>query len=193
MDRREETSEQPRSRSDARRNRERVYQAALEVLAERGSSATILDIARHAGVGKATVYRNFPTKSAILDFAVEHHGQWLAERIEQAIHDNDGWPGFESLVRDTMLRIRTEPILLEALRLSNQSTAEIVGVINERLLYLMNALRTQGYLRSDATIEDLAMLVVGTSDYLASRSATADECQRAAELIANALRRHSPV
>ena len=52
-------------RSDATRNRNRVVRAALEIFAERGMMGTVEQIAERAGVGRATVYRNFPTRDAL--------------------------------------------------------------------------------------------------------------------------------
>lgn len=54
-------------RADARRNAERLVGAAREVFAERGVDVPLDDIARHAGVGNATLYRRFPTREALLE------------------------------------------------------------------------------------------------------------------------------
>jgi len=56
-----------RLRCDAARNRERVLAAALELYRERGPAFTVEEVASRAGVGIGTVYRRFPTKSALLD------------------------------------------------------------------------------------------------------------------------------
>lgn len=53
-------------RADARANRQRIIQAALEVLAERGAAAEIKEVADRAGVGVGTIYRNFATKDDLL-------------------------------------------------------------------------------------------------------------------------------
>src|ERR1700753_2125845 len=53
-------------RSDARRNRLRVVQAASEIFAEQGIRASVADVAARAGVGNATVYRSYPTKAELL-------------------------------------------------------------------------------------------------------------------------------
>ncbi|MGE3075287.1 MAG: TetR/AcrR family transcriptional regulator [Dehalococcoidia bacterium] len=49
-------------RADARANRRRVLDAALEVIAERGAGAEIKEVAERAGVGVGTIYRNFATR-----------------------------------------------------------------------------------------------------------------------------------
>ena len=52
-------------RADARRNLERILQAAREAFAESGLDVGVEEIARRAGVGKATFFRRFPTKEAL--------------------------------------------------------------------------------------------------------------------------------
>ncbi|HEY0248495.1 MAG TPA: helix-turn-helix domain-containing protein [Gryllotalpicola sp.] len=170
-------------RADAVRNAGRVQEVALELLATRGSETTIMDIAREAGVGKATVYRNFPTKAALLAFAAEHHGRWLVDRLDAAIADPNAWGGFVELVRDTMARIRTAPILLEALRPHDGPEPAVGDTVNARLQRLVASLHAADAIRPGVTVEDLGMLIIGTSEYLASRSATAADTDRAAELI----------
>jgi AcrR family transcriptional regulator len=53
-------------RADAQRNYERLLAAAAEVFGERGAGAPLDEIARRAGIGNATMYRHFPTRSDLL-------------------------------------------------------------------------------------------------------------------------------
>ncbi len=53
-------------RSDARANRQRILEAALAIIAERGAAAEIKEVAERAGVGVGTIYRNFATKDDLL-------------------------------------------------------------------------------------------------------------------------------
>ncbi|XVQ13700.1 TetR/AcrR family transcriptional regulator [Spirillospora sp. CA-255316] len=69
-------------RSDARRNRARVIKAAEAVLARDGMSASLREIARQAGVGLATIYRQFPTKEALYEAIVHARVAALAEEGE---------------------------------------------------------------------------------------------------------------
>lgn len=57
--------ERPR-RADAQRNRGLLLAAAKDVFTERGVDAPLDDIARRAGVGNATMYRHFPTRSDLI-------------------------------------------------------------------------------------------------------------------------------
>src|SRR6266478_6116191 len=54
-------------RADARRNYEKVLTAACDAFAEGGESTSLEEIARRAGVGIGTLYRNFPNRQALLE------------------------------------------------------------------------------------------------------------------------------
>ncbi|MGV2915744.1 TetR/AcrR family transcriptional regulator [Streptomyces alfalfae] len=56
-------------RADARRNREKILSAAVRVFAEDGLEAHLERIAKEAGVGSGTLYRNFPTREALIEAA----------------------------------------------------------------------------------------------------------------------------
>ncbi|MBF6339935.1 TetR/AcrR family transcriptional regulator [Nocardia abscessus] len=52
---------------------ERVYEAAMRVLAERGTrTATMDDVAAAAGIGRATLFRRFGGKDAVFEAAIAH-------------------------------------------------------------------------------------------------------------------------
>lgn len=54
-------------RADARRNREKLIEAARAVFREAGSQASLDDVAKRAGVGPGTLYRHFPTRDDLID------------------------------------------------------------------------------------------------------------------------------
>lgn len=54
------------ARADARRNRARLLDAARAALEAEGPDASLEGIARAAGVGIATLYRNWPTRSSLV-------------------------------------------------------------------------------------------------------------------------------
>jgi AcrR family transcriptional regulator len=66
-------------RKDVARNRGLLMQSAEELFAKRGTEVTLEEIARHAGVGVATAYRHFESKSAIVEAMLESRvGKFLA-------------------------------------------------------------------------------------------------------------------
>lgn len=54
-------------RADAQRNRQALLEAAADVFAVEGSEAGLEGIAKRAGVGIGTLYRNFPTRQDLLE------------------------------------------------------------------------------------------------------------------------------
>jgi len=52
---------------DAQRNRERILEVARDAFTEHGPEATLDEIARRAEVGPGTLYRHFPTRSALIE------------------------------------------------------------------------------------------------------------------------------
>ncbi|GGR49372.1 TetR family transcriptional regulator [Streptomyces roseolus] len=74
----------PRPRADALRNRERLVAAAREMFVEFGCAVPYDEIARRAGVGNATLYRNFPERPELVHEVVLSILGRLVERAERA-------------------------------------------------------------------------------------------------------------
>ena len=85
-------------RKDAERNRQRILQAAAEVFTERGLEATLDDVAHHAGVGVATVYRRFPDKASLADALFEQRIDLLVGLAETAYGEPDAWQALVSFM-----------------------------------------------------------------------------------------------
>ncbi|MER7518924.1 TetR/AcrR family transcriptional regulator [Streptomyces sp. NPDC126499] len=74
----------PRPRADALRNRERIVTAAREMFVEFGVQAPLDEIARRAGVGNATLYRNFPERADLVHEVVLSLTARVTERAREA-------------------------------------------------------------------------------------------------------------
>jgi AcrR family transcriptional regulator len=79
----DETSEAP-LRSDARRNRRTVLDAAVALLAER-PQATMQEVADASGLGRTTVYRHFPRRQDLIDALFEEVLREAAETVQDAL------------------------------------------------------------------------------------------------------------
>ncbi|WP_254812347.1 TetR/AcrR family transcriptional regulator [Streptomyces cavourensis] len=72
-------------RADALRNRERIIAAARELFVEFGPDVPLDDVARRAGVGNATLYRNFPDRAALTHEVVLAVTSRTTRRAEEAV------------------------------------------------------------------------------------------------------------
>ncbi|AUW42720.1 TetR/AcrR family transcriptional regulator [Rhizobium leguminosarum] len=76
-----EKSDEPtirKPRADAERNRLLLMETAKTVFADKGSSASLEEIARIAGVGIGTLYRHFPTRDALVSAIYRNETAQLA-------------------------------------------------------------------------------------------------------------------
>jgi AcrR family transcriptional regulator len=74
-------------RADAQRNRERLLEAAIEMILEVGGEPSRDAIARRAGVGVATLYRHFPDQQSLLTAVAHHVLDRSAAAAEAALSD----------------------------------------------------------------------------------------------------------
>ncbi|MCX2183255.1 TetR/AcrR family transcriptional regulator [Streptomyces sp. SKN60] len=77
----------PRPRADALRNRERIVTAAREMFVEFGAQVPLDEIARRAGVGNATLYRNFPERADLVREVVLSLTARITERAHEAAEE----------------------------------------------------------------------------------------------------------
>ena len=69
-------------RADAARNRQRILDAARRLIAKRGVRRMTLDgVATEAGVGRATLFRRFPDRGALLLALLDEHERELQDHV----------------------------------------------------------------------------------------------------------------
>lgn len=71
VEKEQSTRESARQRSDAVANQERVLVAAVAAMLREGRHVPMASIAQEAGVGVGTLYRNYPTRDALLSALTE--------------------------------------------------------------------------------------------------------------------------
>ncbi|MDG9705803.1 TetR/AcrR family transcriptional regulator [Streptomyces sp. DH37] len=93
------------SRTRWNATRQRLYEAAVTLIAEQGFSATTVEeIAERAGVAKGTVYYNFTSKTGLLEALLRHGVGMLSASLEQAARDAARSGGGRGEVLDAMVR-----------------------------------------------------------------------------------------
>jgi AcrR family transcriptional regulator len=90
------TPKAPRRRADAERSIARILDAAVDALAG-DPEASMAEVARRAGVVRATIYVHFPTREALLE-AVTHRAIAEVAEVIQAAEPDRGDPA-EALAR----------------------------------------------------------------------------------------------
>src|SRR3954449_1564040 len=78
-----EASAPKRRRADAERSISAIVSAALEALAG-DPDVSMAEIARRAGVVRATIYMHFPTRESLLDAVMEDATGQVADAIGEA-------------------------------------------------------------------------------------------------------------
>ena len=89
-----------RLRVDAADNRARLLAAARTVFAERGSRASLNEVAKRAGVGPGTLYRHFPTLQALLVALISDDVDRLCQRGRDLLAHDDPDAGLRLWLRD---------------------------------------------------------------------------------------------
>lgn len=155
-------------RSDAERNRRRVLDAAEALFRERGLDVGVAEIAQRAGVGRGTLFRNFPTKQDLIAAIVierMHEASTFARTLLDAPDPGEALFGFlEQMVGPQQIDSRA---LFEAIGdtfLANEEIraahAEIVASLEE----LLTRAKEAGAVRSDVGAMDVLMLVKGVCE-----------------------------
>ena len=178
-------------RADAQRNRASILDAAEAEFRAHGVDASMDEIAHHAGVGVGTVYRNFPTKEALLQAIVAARLKPLLDAAHDAASADDPGEAFFAFLR----RLSDESTAFKALadRMAASGfdlTATKKDVMRELLAavgQLLTRAQRSGRVRSDISIDDVSMLLAGLghAGYGASDPSLQSRC---VELVCDALR-----
>jgi AcrR family transcriptional regulator len=149
----------PNLRRDAADNRERILTAAREVFNELGVDADLKQIALRAGVGRATVYRRFPTRELLLDALLEKQLDEAVEIAESALRVEDPWEGLAQFIR------RVAELPMQGRGLSDALARKVMAEgrdADHRAIALVGRLidraRDAGVVRDDLTVADVRAL-----------------------------------
>jgi AcrR family transcriptional regulator len=152
-----------RMRVDAERNRAAIVAAAQQVFTEQGLEAPLEEIARHAGVGIATLYRRFPAREQLVAAALVEKVSQYAEAAEQALAVPDPWEGFTGLVErvcDLQACDRGLSDLLSMALPADERVEQLRKLANDQAVELVERARAAGQLREDIVGEDLLLLLI---------------------------------
>ncbi len=153
------------SELDAEGKRARLLRAAGEVFARSGLEAPMPEVAAAAGAGIGSVYRQFPSKRELLAALVIERLDAVKVDAEAALDSPAGpWAALVALLWDYAERQAGDDVVGEAMACvsTDPDVDRAYAATTAALERLLEAGRTEGRLRPDATTEDLRLLFAAT-------------------------------
>ncbi|MBM7788466.1 TetR/AcrR family transcriptional regulator [Tenggerimyces flavus] len=152
-------------RADARRNRERVLAVAQEAFATEGLAVSIPEIARRAGVGVGTIYRQFPTKEALFEAIVVEGMTAILESARSLSTAEDAGAAFFQFVEEATEEGAVNGALKDALAGTGYDLKAATSGTAEELVQIIGTLLRRGQeagaVRTDVTVPELFALISG--------------------------------
>lgn len=177
-------------RKDAELNSERLVRAAREVFARDGLSATLEDIAKHAGVGVGTVYRNFASKREIVETLYSEAIDSALADVEAALKIEDPWMAIVAFFEVTAANQARDRGLCETL-LGHDDVGPSVEV-TQRLVTVLSPLFERasraGVLREGVTVTDIGPIFAMLNSIYWMSDAQPDLWRRYLALLLDGLR-----
>jgi AcrR family transcriptional regulator len=146
-------------RADARRNREKLLEAAIELTLEVGGEPSRDSLAERAGVGIGTVYRHFPDQQTLLQAVVREVLERSIAAGEAALADSAD--GFEALRRYMHATVDSGLGVVNVIYpLLDASHPDLRARAQSMLRAMIERGKQQGRLRRDVTAADVVFATI---------------------------------
>jgi AcrR family transcriptional regulator len=179
-------------RADAKRNRQRIVEAARSVFAECGLDASFEAIAQRAGVGQATLYRRFPRREDLIVACFAPKLAEYAAAVEEALATPDAWTGFCAFVEHVCAMQAADQGVQDVLTTTFPTACAVEAQrahAFQQLTELIQRAQAQGGLRADFVPEDVVLLLMANAGIVrAMRDAAPDAWRRFVGLMLDGLR-----
>ena len=177
-------------RADARRNRERLLEAASVAFSERGTDASLEEIARSAGVGIGTLYRHFPTRDALMAEVFRRNVDELCDGADQLLAelppDEALCEWMQRFVRYVAVKKGLATHLKSVIAADSELFTYSHGRVTGTFEGLLTAAKDAGTIRSDVSADDLLHALSGIC--MVSEGDTQQQGCRMSRLLVDGLR-----
>lgn len=182
-------------RADAQRNRDKLVAAASELFARSGTDVPLDAVAAHAGVGVATLYRNFPTRDDLVEAAYRSEVAQITGAVAGLLADHPPDVALERWMERYVDYVVAKRGMSDALRAiiesGNDIYADTRGQLQEAFATLLEAGVAAGTLRSDVNAEDV-FRATGSVFLLPQQDGWREQAARLLGLLVDGLRYGSP-
>ena len=156
-------SPSPTRRADAERNREKILAAARAAFADPDAQISMAEISRRAGVGMATLYRNFPGRRELLEVLYTDEVDAICEAAETVDGETPGAALMAWLHRFFAFYTSKRHVASELLQHSDSSNP-VFGESRSRVLAagrpLVVAAQRSGEVRDDLALEQVLDMII---------------------------------
>jgi AcrR family transcriptional regulator len=146
-------------RADARRNMEKLLDAARDVFSERGLGAPLEAVAARAGVSIGTLYNRFSTREALIDAALpELVACQMAAVADHALAQPTPWARFAAYLEGLCALQSGDHAISDVIAGSQHNSAALSAACDESLVLgarLLAEAQADGSLRDDVTFVDV--------------------------------------
>ncbi|MBZ6107741.1 MULTISPECIES: TetR/AcrR family transcriptional regulator [Streptomyces] len=163
-------------RSDAARNRQRIFDEARGAVIGGEIALTLNELARRAGVGVGTVYRVFPTQRAMLESVLEEAVRELVDAAAAAGGHPDPAKALVDFLRTALLTALAQPGLTDVLITGSDETDSLhraKGELVEVTSHLLARIRPAPALTGENLLKLLCGLIHAVSEHPAERQGDA--------------------
>jgi AcrR family transcriptional regulator len=171
-------------RADARRNFDALLTAARDAFNSEGIDVALEDIARQAGVGIGTLYRNFPTRSDLVEAVYVSEIEELLQAARDAT-ELEPWEALETWLRRFSGYVATKLALLQGLSKDSETFTVCRTAMYGAASPLFERAQAAGETRTDTQLDDVLRLVSGVT---ASQYESDEQRERVLALALDAIR-----
>jgi AcrR family transcriptional regulator len=152
-------------RADAQRNHERLVSVARVVLSERGSEASMEEIARRADVGVGTLYRHFPRRIDLVEAVYRDDVESLVALADSVAADATPWDALVEWLDGFVRYAQAKRVFLTELHEAFEKSPELALESREKIRVaaglVLERAQQAGVARDDIDAADLMQLVGG--------------------------------
>ncbi|ALG11272.1 TetR/AcrR family transcriptional regulator [Kibdelosporangium phytohabitans] len=147
-------------RVDAARNAELIVRAAWRAFTESGGEVPLDEIARRAGVGVATLYRRFPSKSDLLLAIMEwRYADFIQPVVARALVDEDPWRAVVTALEAALTVMGQAHPVIKAVHDPGPLLAGLKARFLNDFATIVTRAQDAGVVRADLRTSDLPMTV----------------------------------
>ncbi len=144
---------------------ERILDAAAELIARYGYAKTsVSDVARAAGIAKGAIYREYPSKEAVLEALLDRQTRRLTGTVARAVREDPAGARLSTVYRHALGALAADPLMRALYTADSQVLGDVVrrrgperyGPRQRLVVEFVSRMQRAGLIRADLAAEAVA-------------------------------------